>query len=359
VTKNPPRHKCPPVQFSLFDDGPIAIEEQQLHEEIDLSKYKKILIFFSGGKDSVACVLDLLKKGVPPEKIELHHHCVDGELDDRQPFMDWPVTTDYCRKFAEAFGLQIYFSWRMGGFEREMLKENARSAPIRFEDEEHVLHQGGGKNGKITTRRKFPQVAADLRVRWCSAALKIDVGRLLITNQERFADGQPYLVVTGERAEESPGRARYAFFERDFTDNREGKRIDRHVDHLRPVHGWSEAQIWEIIREFGVNPHPCYKAGWGRCSCALCIFGSNNQWATLRKHMSERFEKVAGYEEQFGCTIQRDRSVREMADKGKPYEAARDWIALALSEEYTEPVLVDPDSWEYPAGAFGESNGPV
>jgi 3'-phosphoadenosine 5'-phosphosulfate sulfotransferase (PAPS reductase)/FAD synthetase len=48
-----------------------------------------------------------------------------------------------------------------------------------------------------------------------------------------FRDGKT-LVVTGERAEESPNRARYKVFEPHRADNRHGRRVIRHVDHWRP-----------------------------------------------------------------------------------------------------------------------------
>jgi tRNA(Ile)-lysidine synthase TilS/MesJ len=93
----------------------------------DLNSYDVIVVAFSGGKDSIACVLHLLELGVPRERIELWHHDVDGR--EGSSLMDWPVTRDYCRAFAAAFGLPIFFSWKVGGFEREMCRDNARTAP--------------------------------------------------------------------------------------------------------------------------------------------------------------------------------------------------------------------------------------
>ena len=40
--------------------------------------YDKYVVTFSGGKDSTALVLYLLSIGVPPHKIELWHHEIDG-----------------------------------------------------------------------------------------------------------------------------------------------------------------------------------------------------------------------------------------------------------------------------------------
>lgn len=239
-----------------------------------LSSYDYIIVAFSGGKDSLACVLHLLELGVPRERIELWHHDVDGR--EGSTLMDWPCTRDYCRKVAEALGVRLFFSWKVGGFEREMLRDASATAPIAFETPDGVKYTGG--KGKPNTRLQFPQVAADLSVRWCSAYLKIDVGAAAIRNQERF-NGSRTLFVTGERAEESASRARYESFEPHRSDSRTGRKA-RHVDQWRPVHSWSERDVWDIIKRWRVNPHPAYRLGWGRVSCAACIFGSPDQWAS-------------------------------------------------------------------------------
>lgn len=322
----------------------------------DLSSYHNIIVAFSGGKDSIACLIALLDAGVDPRRIELWHHDVDGE--EGSTLMDWPVTRDYCRKVAESFGLPIYFSWRVGGFEREMLRDGTPTAPVVFENWRKRLVSVGG-NGPVGKRQKFPQVSADLSVRWCSAYLKIDVGAAALRNQERF-DFQRTLFVTGERAEESAARAKYKTFEPHRADLRHGKK-KRHVDQWRPVHGWTEQQVWDALKRYGVVPHPAYQLGWGRVSCAACIFGSKDQWASLRAVNPEQFERVAMYEARFGCTIQRKRSVRELADAGTAYERTADaaLVRLAVHARFDSPVRVAPDAWELPAGAFGESCGPT
>lgn len=323
-----------------------------METQININDYDRTIIAFSGGKDSLACLLYAIKIGCP--NIELWHHDIDGREGSR--LMDWPVTRDYCKKVAEALDIPIYFSWLSGGFEREMLRDNQKKAATYFETPEG-LKKAGGTRGKETTRRKFPQVSGDLKVRWCSAYLKIDVCDMSINNQKRFHHSKT-LLISGERAEESPQRAKYKAFEPDRSDNRNGKN-QKHVDRWRPIHQYKEAQVWDLIREFKINPHPAYHLGWGRLSCLSCIFGSPNQWATIRKIAPAHFEKIADYEEEFGTTIQRALSVRELADKGTAYEAVRydqDMIDLAFLDTYHGDVIVD--DWFYPAGAFGESTGP-
>ncbi len=326
----------------------------------DLEFYDHILVAFSGGKDSLACLLYLLSSGIDKSKIELHHHDVDG---DGRTFMDWDVTRDYCRKVAEHFGLPIYFSYKAGGFEREMTRDNVPTASTTFEMPEEDGTTGQrivGGNGPAGTRQKFPQVSPDLSVRWCSAYLKIDVMDVAIRNQERFLNKR-ILVVTGERAEESASRARYKVFEPHRIDSRNGKRRQRHVDHWRPIHSWHEKAVWDIIKDFGIVPHVAYQLGWSRLSCMTCIFGSPNQWATIQKYFPERFDAVANYEANFGVTIRRNESIRQTAAKGKPYAAISEnshLLEVAKSKSWTLPIWVEPATWTIPAGAYGENAGP-
>ena len=333
-----------------------------MNYDFDLSRYSKIIVAFSGGKDSTASVLHLLDLGVPKDKIELWHHVIDGR--EGSTLMDWPATEDYCRKFGAAMGIKTFFSWKEGGFEREMLRDNSPTAPTKFEVEAEsdnavecgieVLTSGG--RGPKGTRNKFPQVSADLSVRWCSAYLKIDVASSAIRNQERFNDTKT-LLLTGERAMESTARAKYNVFEPDRADNRMG-RTKRWVDHWRNVHDWTEGQIWDIIKKYKILPHPAYRLGWGRLSCMKCIFGSHNQWATIDRVDPDGLQKIKNYENQFGVTIHRSFTIDERIQKGEVYETAfnEKILSSGMSKEYTEPIFTD--TWELPAGAFGENAGP-
>ena len=201
--------------------------------------YDHVVVPFSGGKDSTAAFLHLLDRNVPKVRIELWHHDIDGR--EGSHLMDWPSTPAYCGAFARAFDVPLYFSWRIGGFEREMLRDSTPTAPIHWENPDGSPGQAGGK-GPPGTRLKFPQVSVDLCLRWCSPYLKIDVGSIAVRNQPRFL-GKKTLFISGERAEESPCRARYKEFEVDRTNS------DRRTVHRwRPIHSWREQQVWEILR---------------------------------------------------------------------------------------------------------------
>jgi 3'-phosphoadenosine 5'-phosphosulfate sulfotransferase (PAPS reductase)/FAD synthetase len=323
---------------------------------MNLNEYDHVIVSFSGGKDSVACFLHVIEQGVNPDKIELWHNNVDGE---GYNFFDWPITESYCEKFAETFDVPIYFSWRDGGINREMHRLDQTTAGIYFEEptstglvEKRYLPPSD--RAKKNTRMLFPQVSANLSVRWCSAAAKIDVASRAMNNQERFK-GKKTLFITGERAEESSARANYKTQEPHRCNVK-----SRHVDAWRPIHGWSEEQVWAIMKRHAVRPHPAYELGFGRVSCMNCIFSSKHQIASIKAIDEDRFEWVCKKEEQFGKTIHRTKSWREQVKDGFVYPAIAEYpeiAELAMSKEYDQEIIVE--DWRVPAGAFGESNGPT
>lgn len=338
-----------PLYLPLFSPLPA-------HEvTVDPTAYDRVVVAFSGGKDSIACVLHLLESGVARERIELWHHLVDGR--EGSTLMDWPCTEAYVRAFAQALGIAVYFSWRVGGFEREMLREDERTAPIVFETP-NGIRTAGGRGGRRGTRRRYPQTSADLKVRWCSGYLKNHVGTAALRNQHRFRTGRT-LFVTGERAGESTNRASHAAFERHEADLRTGRAYQRHVDHWRPIHRWTETEVWAVAERWRINPHPAYRLGFGRVSCALCIFASAHQVATLLAINPAQVVANAAYESAFGTTIHRSLPLMERAARGRPYRAADPAdVRAALSRTFDEPMILPPGTWHLPPGAFGEAAGP-
>lgn len=323
---------------------------------LPLKEYDHVVVFTSGGKDSMATMLLAMECGLK-DRIIAHHHLVDGR--EGSTLMDWPITESYIEEVCHALSIPLDLSWREGGIERELLRQPGQAtAPIHVTTHDGRRWRTGGKGPPSKDgRMKFPQVTADLRTRWCTPVVKIDVGRSALSTDPLF-DGKKVLVITGERAEESPGRAKY--LEEELHRCNAPGRKKRLVHAWRPVHKWPEKDVWEIMERWKVRPHPAYELGFGRCSCMTCIFGSANQWATIRMIDPGRFERIAQLEEQFNCTINRTKSVRVQADKGTPYPAAverPDLVKLALSRHYLQDVLVT--NWALPAGAFGESAGPT
>lgn len=318
----------------------------------DLHSYDHYLVGMSGGRDSLACILHLLEQDVPASRIEAQHHLVDGR--EGSTLMDWPITEGYCEAVCNALGVNLTYSWREGGMEREATRNSAPTAPVRIPVDGTYITVGG--RGPLGTRMKFPQVSADLQVRWCSSALKISCMDAYLRNHPKFLNSRT-LVITGERAEESAARAKYKVFEPHRSDTRCSKRVPRHIDTWRAVHGWSERRVWETIKRWRLCAHPCYYIGFSRCSCRPCIFGNKHQWATVRAIAPEQFAQVSAYEKTFTVTIHRTKSVIELAEAGTPYKFDPKWVELANSREFNHPVFMDP--WVLPQGAYGEGCGPT
>ena len=327
---------------------------------LPLENYDTIIVSFSGGKDSVFLALDMKERleaaGLPLSRLQLWHQHVDGEPSKDVPFMDWPCTESYCRAFAKHLGVRILFQWRHGGFRREMLKDNDRSAPVSFDRQDGSTGTAGGIKGKISTRRKFPQVSANLAVRWCSASLKIDTAALALNNEPAFKNST-ILFLTGERREESAARSQYAELETHRCSTR-----SRRVDGWRSAIDQSERQVWAMMEKHNINPHPAYFLGWSRVSCLACIFGMADQWASVRAIAPDLFDRLAAYEREFGCTIKKGQSVVQQADNGKPFSQCsdRDLVNLALSRNYPESYIAVPaGQWRLPPGAFRQCGGPI
>ena len=342
-------------QLTLFEDFYEELDQPTSKRKaklLDLDRYDKILVQTSGGKDSGAMVLTLLKIGVPKDKIELWHQSVDGGPEDN-PFFDWPVTEAYTKAFAKALGIRLEFMWRRGGIKGELLRENARTGDVEYVRagaKEHLPTVAGG----YSTRKRWPAKSASLLTRWCSGVVKIDVFRRVLCNDKEFKQGN-YLVLTGERREESTARSRYLEAELDH-----GNTKSRLVHRWRPVIDWPEKHIWEIFEEYGVQPHPAYYLGFSRVSCMTCIFSGPDHWATIRDIDPERFRVFAEMEQELGHKVDAKLTLRQMADKGRSfvdtYQEVADWIAKAMVSEF-EPEDIITKNWILPAGAYGGPKG--
>ncbi len=321
--------------------------------------FDRYLVMLSGGKDSLASLLHLLDLGIPKDRIEVWHQRIDG---DSAAFMDWPCSESYVALVAEHLGLPLLMQYRAGGFRGELYRERAVPGAVHFERDgkSYVLPS---LHAAENTRRRFPAPTADLRTRWCSSTLKIDVAARVIANDSTLTGmrSQPLrlAVVSGERHEESRARSHYPEWEVHRTNSRA-----RRVWQWRPVVEWPERDVWEIIRRHGIRPHPAYLLGWSRCSCAGCVFQTPPLWAMTREVMPEFFEQLVAAEEDLAFTIDPKLTLREKADLGcldrLPPEPERSlyrrWATEPGAMTFADIAWEWPDGW-YPAGAFHGAAG--
>lgn len=401
--------------------GSSHFEHIYLDSLLPLEEYDLIIILFSGGKDSTACYYKLLEMGVPKEKIELWHHDIDGGHPSRR--MDWRCTQNYVKSFADVEEVPLRVSYRVNGFFGELYRIGA-SEPIEWidpdtgeimqcklsrnylkcrelkekctEDMEQALKQYG-------YRMKFPAKSGDLSRRWCSAYLKIAVADSVISNLDRLeqleelggkrlkfpAKGGTHqgrwcsgslkaavqdsvtsnldktkenvkvLVVSGERRGESTGRAMYNEMEIHRTNAE--KKSHRIVHQWRPVIDYSEKDVWEVLKRHKANPHPCYRAGWNRCSCAQCIFSTPKLFAGIKELYPEEYAALRKDEIILGFTLDNKCDLDTFIGDAPScvYHGDRRAIHNLVTGEFTPDDVYVKGDWMYPAGAFhGAEGGP-
>lgn len=345
----------------------------------------KFIVAFSGGKDSIAMVLHLMfQEFINPSQIELWHHDVDGKSEN---LWDWKCTESYCRAFAKAFGLKILFSYREGGITKEILKGQSGaleiSGDVYFQEQEDGEFIRSQSQGTPSKRLMFPAIENSLDKRWCSALVKIDVMKRAINNMDSYKNAN-LIICTGERRLESGNRATYMEIEPYRFAN-----LSNQIT-WRPVIDYTEQDVWDIMQEFSVQPHPAYEVGFSRCSCQLCIFNQKNQWATINEISPEKVAKLADIEKQIGNTlfninekaekiipahVKRDKKGKEvnvpeklsliptgkkkgiyeaMVNEGRSLmtpEIKKRWI-LEVNGEFVSPIIVPEGQWKLPIGAF-------
>lgn len=389
-----------------------------LPELLPLEEYDLIVVLISGGKDSVACFYKLLELGVPKEKIELWHHDIDGGNPERR--MDWRCTQNYMKALADAEGVKLRVSYRVNGFFGELYRIGA-SEPVEWvepetgevkqcklssnylkcrelkeqatEEMEEMLKQYG-------YRMKFPAKSPDLSRRWCSAYLKIMVADSIVANldslgeleriggkrhkfpakggthQGRWCSGnlkaavqdsvtanleetnkdKKILIVSGERRGESAGRAKYNEMEIHRTNAE--TRAHRTVHQWRAVIDYTEKDVWEVLKRHHVNPHPCYRLGWNRCSCAMCIFSTPRLFAGFRELFPDDFARLEHDEEILGFTLDNKKCLKDFVGDAESCVCHDDpdaMNAILTGEFTTDDIFVD--DWKYPAGAFHGADG--
>lgn len=389
-----------------------------LPELFPLEDYDLIVVLFSGGKDSTACFLKLLELGVPKEKIELWHHDIDGGHPSRR--MDWKCTSNYVKSFADAFGVKLRVSYRVNGFFGELYRIGA-SEPIEWIDPDtkevkqcklssnylkckELKEQSTEEMEEFLKeygyRMKFPAKSPDLSRRWCSAYLKICVADSVVSNldslhelenlggkrhkfpakggthQGRWCSGslkasvqdsvtsnlketssdKKILIVSGERRGESAGRAKYNEMEIHRTNAE--KRSHRIVHQWRCCIDYTEKDVWEVLKRNHVNPHPCYRIGWNRCSCAMCIFSTPRLYAGFNELFPEEFAELHQDEVRLGFTLDNKKDLYQFIEGAESCVDKTDKNAIhsILTGDFTkDDVFVD--DWKYPVGAFHGADG--
>lgn len=179
------------------------------------------------------------------------------------------------------------------------------------------------------------------------------------SNLEQTKENVKILVVSGERRGESKGRSKYNEIEIHRTNA--PAKAHRIVHQWRPVIDYSERDIWEVLKRHKVNPHPCYRAGWNRCSCAMCIFSTPKLFAGIKEIYPEEFEALKRDEEILGFTLDNKCDLETFVGDAESCVYHGDFEALRslITGEFTIDDVYVKGRWMYPTGAFhGAEGGP-
>ena len=105
--------------------------------------------------------------------------------------------------------------------------------------------------------------------------------------------------VTGERWAESKARRELP----EFCSIPRLNSRNRQVFGWRPMLAFSEADIWTMIRDTGVQHHVCYDMGCSRLGCAGCIFSNDHELRIEMRENPDIFEALDRLEIESGYTM--------------------------------------------------------
>jgi 3'-phosphoadenosine 5'-phosphosulfate sulfotransferase (PAPS reductase)/FAD synthetase len=213
---------------------------------IELNNYDKIILSISGGKDSQA-----MTELVSAES-KIHDRLVLAYADTGA---EWKESLIQCELISKKYNIPL------------IVGKAYRPLP------EEIM----------------------LRGMWPSSSCRLCTSNCKRSNLDKIVrkfNGN-ILVVTGERREES--RSRSILEESDLLSRLTTR--NRTVTSYRPMLGFTEQDIFRIIKSSGLQEHPAYGYGNERVSCALCVLASENDLRVGAKHNPELAQKYIAMEQ--------------------------------------------------------------
>ena len=159
----------------------------------------------------------------------------------------------------------------------------------------------------------------------------------MTANLEETKRDKKILIVSGERRGESAGRSKYNEMEIHRT-NAEAK-AHRIVHQWRCCIDYSEKDVWELLKRHHINPHPCYRIGWNRCSCMMCIFSTPRLFAGVKELFPDDYAALRHDEEVLGFTLDNKKNLDEFIGDTQSCVCWKDKAAIhSILDLYGEPV---------------------
>ncbi|MFK0294279.1 phosphoadenosine phosphosulfate reductase family protein [Streptomyces sp. NPDC090442] len=131
--------------------------------------------------------------------------------------------------------------------------------------------------------------------------------------------GRPVRILNclGPRAAESPPRAKLATVEID----RPASNGKRHVTSWRPIHTWTDAEVWKEIGRSGLPYHQAYDWGMGRLSCSFCVLGCAADTVLAARLRPRKAAEYVATEAQVGADFKHGLSMKAIVERAKALDA--------------------------------------
>jgi 3'-phosphoadenosine 5'-phosphosulfate sulfotransferase (PAPS reductase)/FAD synthetase len=232
------------------------------------------VINHSGGKDSQAQMIKLLE--IVPRSQLLVVHASLGEV-------EWEGALELAQEQARAAGVPFIVA-------RAVWKDGTPKSFLGMVEDRHA---------KRPEAPSFPSH----NLRQCTSDLK----RGPIEREiRRYAKANGFSLIVncmGLRAAESTPRSKL----QPFTFNASNSKAGREWYDWLPIFTLSTAQVFEVIRAAGQQPHWAYAKGNERLSCVFCIYGSKTDLANGARHYPELLAKFVELEQRTNSFLHMNR----------------------------------------------------
>ncbi|MGI5337752.1 phosphoadenosine phosphosulfate reductase family protein [Streptomyces sp. CA-181903] len=313
-----------PAQLDLFDTAPLAPPKpkraRRTHPSVPdapaasvptalLRAADWILLNSSGGKDSQAMASLVCRLAV---KLGLLHRVVivHADLGD----IEWEGTRKLAEEQARRLGVRFEVVKAEGG---DLLARTvARFVKLKAKAETQARERGVDP-----TAMKVAPAWPSSSARWCTSDLKRGPVRTLMTRlvAELGDLGRPVRILNcmGQRAAESAPRARLAAVEID----RPASNGKRHVTTWRPIHGWTDVEVWKEIARSGLPYHEAYDWGMSRLSCSFCVLGCEADVVLAARLRPKKAAEYIAVENQVGTDFKHGLSMRNIVERAAALDA--------------------------------------
>jgi len=229
----------------------------------------KILVAFSGGKDSLACLIWAVNN---PE------------------YKNIPIEAVYCDT----------------GWEHDLTYQHINEVTEKLNVKLVTLKSSKFKNflDMAVKKTRFPSTKA----KFCTEELKVKPMIDYVLDQK-----DNLIIIQGIRKDESEARSKmekqctyfkYYFEPYGYTEKGKSKkhsyrkkevikfREKYNDDILRPVIDWTASEVMSYIISNGLKPNPLYYMGMKRVGCYPCIMCGHKELSSIIKNSPEHIDKV-------------------------------------------------------------------